>query len=116
MVIKLCTQNTLQLIATKIFHTDRRRGKKDRIVGTKVDWGLNNVTFESRHEVKENRDIHGGCFVLFSSSCFFFPSLLSPVSFFFKVQKRVRVKATRAKLILKGRENKKQRTFTCCFA
>ena len=87
-------------------------------MGTKVDWGLNNVTFESSHEVKENRaiDIHGGCFVLFSSSSFFFPSLLSPLSFFFKVQKRVRVKATRAKLILKGRENKKQRTFTCCFA
>ena len=74
MVIKLCTQNTLQFIVTKIFHTDRRRGKNDRIVGTKVDWGLNNVTFESRHEVKENRaiDIHGGCFVLFSSSSFFF--------------------------------------------
>ena len=60
-------------------------GKTGRIVGTNADWGLKNVTFESRHEVKENRpiEIHGGCFVLFSSLLFFFPSLLSPLYFFF---------------------------------
>ena len=84
MVIKLCVQNTLQLIVPKYFiHIAKQQGKTRRIVGTNADWCLKNVTFESRHEVKENRpiEIHGGCFVLFSS-LLFFPSLLSPLYFF----------------------------------
>ena len=75
MVIKLCVQNTLQLIVPKYFiHIAKQQGKTSRIVGTNADWCLKNVTFESRHEVKENRpiEIHGGCFVLFSSLLFFF--------------------------------------------
>ena len=82
MVIKLCTQNTLQLIVTKYFiHIEE--GEKGWDSGNERRLGLKNVTFESRHEVKEHRpiDIHGGCFV--SSSSFFVPSLLSPSSFFF---------------------------------
>ena len=105
MVIKLCVQNTLQLIVPKYFiHIAKQKGKTGRILGTNADWGLKNVTFESRHEVKDNRpiEIHGGCFVLFSSLLFFSFSAISTL-FLFLI------------LILKGRENKKQRTFTCCF-
>lgn len=71
MVIKLCTQNTLQLIVTKYFiHIEE--GGKGWDSGNERRLGLKNVTFESRHEVKEHTpiDIHGGCFV--SSSFFLF--------------------------------------------
>ena len=101
MVIKLCTQNTLQLIVTKYFiHIEE--GEKGWDSGNERRLGLKNVTFESRHEVKEHRpiDIHGGCFVSSSFFCSF-----SAISKFFLF----------LILILKGRENKKQRRFTCCF-
>ena len=85
MVIKLCVQNTLQLIEPKYFiHIAKQKGKTGRIVGTNADWGLKNVTFESRHEVKENRpiEIHSGCFVLFSSLLFFSFSAISTLFLF----------------------------------
>ena len=85
MVIKLCVQSTLQLIVPKYFkHMAKQKRKTGRIVGTNADWCLKNATFESRHEVKENRptEIHGGCFVLFSSLLFFSLSAISTLFLF----------------------------------
>ena len=56
-----------------------------------------------------SRKIDQSTFTVVVFFCFhhhFFPSLLPPLPFFFKIQKRVGVKATSAKLILKGLENK----------